>query len=66
MKRLKAVFFLLVAPLFVAPGIALAWFRFHEGLPITMHPFLELWIWGALLAGISTMVRMAIVLMRGF
>lgn len=64
MHRLKALLFLAVAPIFMAPGVAVAWYR-ARGASITMHPFLEIWVWGALLAGFSTVVWMTIVLLRG-
>lgn len=64
MKRLQAVFFLLLAPLIMAPGLALAWARVR-GMVVTMDPMFELILWAGVAAGLSTIVYMTVVLLRG-
>ncbi|MEQ1810485.1 MAG: hypothetical protein ABL889_11195 [Terricaulis sp.] len=62
--RLKAAFFLVLSIFLLVPSAALTCFR-AQGNAITMAPFMELWVWGAALAGLSGVVIMSIKLFTG-
>lgn len=63
-NRVLALVSLVFAPIFMLPGLALAWYRL-KGMAITMHPALEAIVWVAVIAGASTLIQGVLLLIRG-